>query len=335
MARKRIRVEKQDVEAPDQFITLSHQIWSRISEHRKPLLILVLGILAAVAISITVAQFMESSASRATHLLAGGLEAREALVIGPGEKGPASRAELRTFPSLAARAEAAQTEFDKFLKNEKSSNVASFALLGKASSLADLGKHEEAAGLYREVLKGKVPDDLVEALAVDGLVYSLEALGKSDEALQEIEKATSQANGYAKDLLEYHLGMLYEKKGDSKKARDLYVGVFERLNSEKLAPGSSLFLKGSLGSRILAIDPAYQVAAPPRSLKDLAGELPPDVMKKLQEALAKKQGEKGAGGPGKTGAPGGASQTSPEPDGPKGAPAPSEDENGPEKEPVE
>jgi len=295
LARKRIRVEKQDIDTPDKFLTISHRVWDKVAEHRKPLLIAAIAILVVVGVALTISHFLQSTTAESTRLLADGLEAEGAMVAAGKDQAVLTRKGIPAFPSIASRAEAAMEGFDKFLKKEKSSDIGYIGLLGKAKAMADLGKHREAVDLFREALKSEHVDPYLRAMTVDGLAYSLETLGQSDEAIRELESAVSQSQGYTKDLLEYHLGRLYESKGDKTKARGLYVGVFERLNSEKLSPGEAMFLKSQLTSQIMDVDPTYEISQPARSIQDLEGQIPPDVMKKLQQALQKKNAAKSKG----------------------------------------
>ena len=287
MARRKIKkVVKEDLNEPDQFITYTEKAWQQVSKYRRPLLAGGGVILFVVLTVIIVSNIIESSKQSSTQLLADALEAYNAPVVAQDEITVLEKRGIDAYASLNDRTGAALKSYDEFLEKKKSSDLGPLGMLGKASALVDQEKHQEAGDLYREFLKSGIGDEYLKALAVDGLAYCLEAAGNNDDAIKELEHLAPSFEGYAKDMVEYHIGRLYQLKGEKAKARDLFAGILERLRSATLAPGQAFFLKNQTQARLLQVDPNAEIATPPRSMSEGLGDrIPADVMKQLQEAL--------------------------------------------------
>lgn len=116
------------------------------------------------------------------------------------------------------------------------------AALPLADAQFKLGKYDEALALYDEYL-GKAPAGAeLRFLALEGRAQTLEAQGKTDDAIQAWDKLAEQAPAY-KDRALYGKGRLLEKqqKWDDARAayqsveKDFPNGAMARLAAERLA----------------------------------------------------------------------------------------------------
>lgn len=195
---------------------------SLYSEHTR----LFWGAFAVLALGgvawIAVTTHMNKSASEAAELLGAGVKTSQALVLEEGETPPDDDA-AETYPSESERAQKALDEYRSVLGKYPGSRAATWAKLGEATSLYDLGKNAEAQKAFEAALAAgrKDGDGFVTWRALQGAAFALEAQGKRDEALKRLDELVTLDNGAYKPVAEFHRGRLLAAGGDKAKAIDV------------------------------------------------------------------------------------------------------------------
>ncbi len=126
----------------------------------------------------------------------------------------------REAPAVAKRSSsAAKTPGSRAAGSRYTLDAASFAVLQSARESRERGKYDEAAALYRRVLKnnrGSFPPAELE------LGYALISLRRNAEALQLLEPLSARHSAEF-PIVHYHLARLYEAQGDLDRAAANYT----------------------------------------------------------------------------------------------------------------
>lgn len=118
------------------------------------------------------------------------------------------------WSEIEAQAEATLSDFDR-------GPIAASARLTKASAAMNLGRYEEAAGLYRQVLSENELDANLEAMATVGLADTLAASGDLDGANEAWQNFLAQ-NPDRQSYVELEIARQTERYGEPAKAKALY-----------------------------------------------------------------------------------------------------------------
>jgi len=119
----------------------------------------------------------------------------------------------------ASKLAAAQTKFDELFANHGKSAQASMAALELASAYYKAGDYERALTYYAQASEAK---GYVADLADQGSAYTLESLQKWDEAAAAFTAIREGSAGEQKAQATLDLARVYEGKGDTAKATELY-----------------------------------------------------------------------------------------------------------------
>jgi tetratricopeptide (TPR) repeat protein len=159
------------------------------------------------------------------------------------------------FKTREDRAKKAIEAFEATIKRDPKSQSAGWAQAGLAAIKLELGKHDEALKLYETAYaQHKAETPVLAARALEGIAISLEAAGKTDEAVKRFEELKGFAGGSEKDLAEYHLGRLKLAKGDRDGAKALLKPLYDRLGERKEGVPQSRYLRGEVEIRLAEID---------------------------------------------------------------------------------
>jgi tetratricopeptide (TPR) repeat protein len=133
------------------------------------------------------------------------------------------------FKTAKERADATLAELDKLDKDWGSTDVARGATLFRAGVLYDQQRFDDASAAYDKFVKSAPRDAATLALAREGLGLCDEARGKLDEALARYkELETVGAKDFYRDRALYAQARVYTKKGDKKKAAELYKEILAK-----------------------------------------------------------------------------------------------------------
>ena len=157
-------------------------------------------VVAIVAVVLVLGVFMAWRTSRknhATESLAQALAVAEAPVVTPPPPAPGSPAPVQqqgTYRTERARDEAALPLLLKTADGYPSTDAGITARFRAAATLADLGRYDEAAQRYREVLDKAGTSSIYARTAKLGLANALAAQGKYDEAIAALKELTTDPN---------------------------------------------------------------------------------------------------------------------------------------------
>jgi hypothetical protein len=222
-------IDRKELKNPDQFVSF----WTRVAAWIGSHAVLVLGgagglLLLGFAIwGATV--YMAGKAADNSRAFSRIEKIANADLLPEKGEPPKKDDGLPHFKTEQARVEAALKEVDVFLGAHGSSKLKDEALLLKAKYLLTLGKHSEALAIYKDQL-GDV-DARLRFLAREGLGYSQEAAGQTDEAIATFTALAddSQGNGgFYRDHALFNKARLLQKKGSGKDAEKVLREILEK-----------------------------------------------------------------------------------------------------------
>ncbi|HWK10714.1 MAG TPA: tetratricopeptide repeat protein [Vicinamibacterales bacterium] len=157
-------------------------------------------VVSIVAVVVILGAFMAwrtSRKSHATESLAQALAVAEAPIVTPPAPAPGSPAPVQqpgTFRTERARSEAALPLLMKTADSYPSTDAGITARFRAAGTLASLGRYDEAAQRYREVIDKAGRSSIYARTAKLGLADVLTAQGKYDEAIATLKELTTDPN---------------------------------------------------------------------------------------------------------------------------------------------
>jgi tetratricopeptide (TPR) repeat protein len=261
------------------------------------------GVLLAV-VWLTVSAFLDKRAHEAGDLLFTGVEAAKAPVIDPATAGDLLDDSVETFPSEQARAKKAQSEYQVVLKRFPNTDAATWASLGEANALRDLGKQAEALKAYDQLLARK--DDLstvVRAGALEGAGFALESQSKYADATKRFGELAELANGAYKPLGEYHRARMLIAQGQKQKAAESLEALVkaERARPQDqgqrfegvVSDAETLLTELSVELNAPKLRADIAPAAGPSSAAEQPNALTQDIVDALRRQIEQGKGQKG------------------------------------------
>lgn len=211
-----------------------------------------------------------------------------------------------SFSSEEERLREASTRFRRAGERFPDSRTAPLAQLGQATSLYLQGRYAEARPIYQSLL-GK---DLagMESQAIEGLGFTLEALGDLDGALGRFRELQSLQDGAYRDQAQLYQARVLVRRGDNDRAKEQLKQIIERIGTAAAADPTAV---ASIGLRDQALQMLRDIAptdplilqrdrdrAVGRPEADEHGSggglpsgLPPELLRQLQERMRRtKQG---------------------------------------------
>lgn len=206
-----------------------------------------------------------------------------------------------TFPTDAARAEAALEAYRAVLEQYPSADAAPWARLGEAHSLSTLGRYEEARQAYQSAEQEGAAESAVVWRALEGRAFTFEAEQKWDEALEVYEELGAIAGQRFQPVANYHAARMYIAKGEPDRAKDTLRTVVDGLNEAANEENGQEFpfVLAQAQTRLHELDPS---ASPPPSpsaspFGDLGagpgGNLTPEQMQELIRRFQEQQQQGG------------------------------------------
>lgn len=273
----------------DEFIEKTSSIFDWAYDHRRPLgLFIVLALVAAV-VGIVVDRMMESRRAEESVLISEGLDAAFGKLKPPaGEETAPSPEENEDdgtlkFDSVEARAKEALSRWSKVVEMGEP-RFKSIGNLEKAASLLDLGEYQKAEAAYEAFLSDSADAPAwLKAQALEGMGYTLEALGKLDDAKQRFDQWMTEADGPAKVLATFHSARLSQKKGDAEGAKKLYKEVLDAYKDD-VQPSRYDVVFVQARTRLLTLDPAAEVPELPAGDMGAFEGMDPRILQQLMQA---------------------------------------------------
>jgi predicted negative regulator of RcsB-dependent stress response len=222
---------KQRTPKEDEFVSF----WARVFQRVEPYFGTI-GVTLATAFVIVLAvwgfsAWREHKAEAAAEQFGRAVKIYDADLLGdtPAPKSDEENPVPR-FKTAKERAEATLAELDR-LDKEFAGSISKDAILFRAGVLYDLGRFDDAEQTYRKFLDSAKANEAMSAVAREGVGLSFEMRGKLDEALAEYQKIDPKTGDFYRDRAVYDQARVYIKKGDKKKAADLYRSVLAKMPS--------------------------------------------------------------------------------------------------------
>jgi hypothetical protein len=228
---------KQKTPKEDEFISFWARFFNAVAPYARAI-----GITLATAVGIWFAVWgfqgwREGKAEKAAEMFGRAVKIYDSELLGdqPPPKTEEENAVPR-FKTAKERADAAVAELDKLDKQHGGSAVAKNAVVFRAGVLYDQGKFDEAATLYNQYLASGAKDGTVVTLAREGAALCDEARGKLDDALAKYKALEPKGakNDFYRDRALFSQARVYVKKGDKKKAAELYKEVLTKVPATPL-----------------------------------------------------------------------------------------------------
>lgn len=268
--------------------------------------------LAAVAVGtlawFVIAAQLAKTGHEAAALLSKADETALAPIVAPGED-TGSDAPKESYPTAIARAEKAKAAFAAVVKGFAGSDAASWATLGEAGSLLQLGKAAEAQKLYAKLSVQENAPIGVKARAIEGLGFALEGQQKYADAAKQFEKLAPLDEGSYKTLADYHRARMLVAQGQLQKAAELLQPLIKAERARTEAQGGIRYesvlnnaeallteLSVALGAPSLRVDiPAPSMQSPtPGPMQEGSGSgLSQEIIDSLRKQLESGKGGKG------------------------------------------
>ena len=208
MAKKRKKTRKELLKEPDEFITLSGKLIGFAVEH-KTLLTYSIAIILALAVIATGIRFFSIRAeNKAAALLDNSLTKYQSL---ENEK----KAPEEVYGAVSS-------DFQLILDKYGSKESGKIARLTFANICYQAGKYEQAIELYKRSLVDFEKHPLIQYQVLGSLGYAWEQLNDYAAAAVYFEKLSSAPEPIMRAEALYHLGLLYDKLGQTEKSKAAY-----------------------------------------------------------------------------------------------------------------
>jgi len=206
-----------------------------VATHRDKLVLGSVGIVALIVILVGYSWYRGSTADKAEALLGVAMTTHEAPIV-PAPTVPGATQQAGTFPTEAARAEAALTAFQAIVEGYPSTTAAIAARYHHASALMALGRLPEAVQGF-EAAAAAAGTSVFAPMAKMGQAEALVASGQFDKALAILEALAADRDGMLPvDGVLMQLGRAYEKAGKGAEARTTYKRVVDEFPESLYVP---------------------------------------------------------------------------------------------------
>ncbi|MFO0616117.1 MAG: hypothetical protein U0414_26215 [Polyangiaceae bacterium] len=252
--------------------------------------VLVLGLAAAIGVSLFFSQRASAIAKRADDLNKGVLALR-GLISPKPEPGYDSKKEvIPLYTSLEARADAAIAGFTTVATNYKGTAAATLARLGEGTALLDKRSWDAALAAFNEVVASPLAaaDPDVKSRALEGAGYAKEGLEKWDEAAELFKQLAAVPVKGMDDLGKYHEARMMLKQGKIEDAKTALVELQKKLEIPTGTGSNSKLLAAGVDSALRQIDPTLVKKRTP-SIGGMRGNaLTPEQMQQMKAAELQK-----------------------------------------------
>jgi tetratricopeptide (TPR) repeat protein len=204
---------KKELSQPDEFITTSHKVFEYVKANQKKIINIATVILVIVLGYSLYLYYSKTKEDKAFFQLSQDMAWYEKAT--------------QANPD-AVSLEEIKKKSDTFFDSYKRTSAAMLARAKYAQLYFSKGDYSGAAKLYTELLPSARKDDGLINITLCALGQSYEAMNKPEEAMRNFETVVESSCPLKKDEALFHMGLLYEKKGDAEKSKR----AFNRVVSE-------------------------------------------------------------------------------------------------------
>jgi tetratricopeptide (TPR) repeat protein len=273
------------------------------ANQRLLLLLVGLAVLGGGAVYVVSTQYGKRG-REAADLLGTGLTTANAPIIKAGEEPPGDAPD-ESYPTAQARAEKARDAFAAVVSRFPDSKAATWARLGQANALSELGKHADAEKLYATIADQQDADAFVRFRALEGLGFALEAQQKYDSALKRFAQIGELDNGAFKPVSDYQQARMQIALGNKQKAADMLQALVKAERAKPAGEGSrfesvvgeaeTLLTELSVelnAPKLRPETPASNLGAAPSSPHAQGAGLTKEIVEALRKQLESGKGDK-------------------------------------------
>lgn len=236
MAKKKRVTRKQLLKEPDEFLTFSAKALRFVSDNQKPVFGVIIGVVVVTLAFAGFRYFSNLSERRAYELFEHGRLHYSAEISGD---------------KTATAQEKAAEQFEKVIREYRSTDAARFSLLVYADLSYHRGDYQKAIELYQEALGAFSGEGSIQKLILGGLAYAYEAEKDYKSAAEYFQRVTETQDEFMKGDAFYNLGRIMEALNHQEKALEAYNKVLQAYPDSvgsQIAKEKVLRLKGDPGA---------------------------------------------------------------------------------------
>lgn len=210
---------KKELREPDEFINMSNRAWSYARENKNTIMTVISVAVACIFLIAGYQIYSQFNNKKAFARYARDMEWYDQAK--KDEKG-------------AVPLEAVKEHADGFLKKYGGTPAGTLAKSTYAGIYFQEGDYSSASKLYESMLSD-VGDPGLKNITQCALAHSYEAAGDTDKAVASYQGIISSSNEIKKDEALFHLGLIYEQRGDSEKSREYYGQIVKDFSTSMYA----------------------------------------------------------------------------------------------------
>jgi tetratricopeptide (TPR) repeat protein len=209
-------LRRRDPLKEDEVLTFAQQVLEFVRRHRTYFILGVAGVALAFAGSATYQYWQKSRRDTAATALTA----------------------VRPKLNQPAEAQEALRSLDNIARQYRSTPAAQEAAFYRGHLLYQLGKYEDSANTYKELLADPaiLKEPGASVLITDSLSYCYEGLGKYGEAAQVWQPLVDKISGPFQTDLTLRLAWLYDKAGNYQEAKKYWGKLLENPPSPAIVP---------------------------------------------------------------------------------------------------
>lgn len=203
------KITKKKLKEPDEFISLTGQIYLSVTHHSKSIMTGGIAVLVILSFLFIYYRWERRNEERAYQ------EFRSAVEIYQMVDSQYREGSVSEYQDVLEK-------FNKIIKTFSRTPSGKFSLLYKGNILLRLGEFEEAIKSYQAFLKKAGKEKLYRLFAWEGLGYSYEGKRDYEKAIQAYRKITEEGESLERSTAYLNMGRCYEKLGKNKEALENY-----------------------------------------------------------------------------------------------------------------
>ena len=236
MAKKKRVTRKQLLKEPDEFLTFSAKAIRFVSDNKKPVFGVMIGVVV-VALAFAGFRYFSNLSERKAYAMF--------------EQGRLNYLAEISGGKTAPDQEKATEQFEKVIREYPSTDAARFSLLVYADMSYHRGDYQKAIELYEKALGAFSGEGSIQKLILGGLAYAYEAEKNYKSAAGYFERITDTQDEFMKADACYNLGRIMEAMNNQEKALGAYNKVVQAYPDSvgfQIAKEKVLRLKGAQGA---------------------------------------------------------------------------------------